>query len=136
MVCRFNLVFSPSLLTPLHRSSSCSALLPACILVPSTAAEVSAIIQTLRGNNENFAVKAGGHNPNRFFSSIRNGPLINLKALDKLTYDPISKTAKIGPGNRWSAVAKGLESYNVTVVGGRIGHVGVGGYLVGGMVQL
>ncbi|PVH71557.1 FAD dependent oxidoreductase [Cadophora sp. DSE1049] len=113
-------------------SSSCSILLPDCILVPSTSTEVSTIVKTLLGNKESFAVKAGGHNPNRFYSSINGGPLISLKGLNEVTYDPISSTVKVGPGNRWSAVAKALEPYNVTVVGGRIGHVGVGGYLVGG----
>ncbi|KAH7413376.1 FAD binding domain-containing protein [Cadophora sp. MPI-SDFR-AT-0126] len=113
-------------------SSSCSSLLPNCILVPSTSSEVSTIVKILLRNTENFAVKAGGHNPNRYYSSISGGPLISLKGLNEVTYDPISSTVKVGPGNRWSAVAKALEPYNVTVVGGRIGHVGVGGYLVGG----
>lgn len=117
-----------------YRSASCSSLLPACILVPGTPNELSTIVRTLLGNSESFAVKAGGHNPNRFYSSIHGGPLINLKGLNEVTYDLASGTVKVGPGNRWSDVAKALGPYNVTVVGGRIGHVGVGGYLVGGEI--
>jgi FAD/FMN-containing dehydrogenase len=49
-----------------------------------------------------------------------------------VTYDTTTGTARVGGGNRWSAVLEALQPYNVTVVGGRIGHVGVGGYLVGG----
>jgi FAD/FMN-containing dehydrogenase len=49
-----------------------------------------------------------------------------------VTYDATTGTARVGGGNRWSAVLEALQPYNVTVVGGRIGHVGVGGYLVGG----
>jgi FAD/FMN-containing dehydrogenase len=90
------------------------------------------VVKTLLSNNESFAVKAGGHNPNRYYSSIDGGPLINLKGLNTITYDATSSTVKLGPGNRWSDVAKALQTYNVTVAGGRIGHVGVGGYLVGG----
>lgn len=90
------------------------------------------IVDTLQKNNESFAVKSGGHNPNQNFSSVAGGPLVNLKNLNEITYDAVLGTARVGPGNRWTAVITALEAYNVTVVGGRIGHVGVGGYLVGG----
>jgi FAD/FMN-containing dehydrogenase len=88
--------------------------------------------QFLLANKENFSVKAGGHNVNQNFSSIAGSPLINLKALNEINYDPSSGTVQVGPGNRWTDVVKALQPYNVTVVGGRIGHVGVGGYIVGG----
>ena len=56
-----------------------------------------------------------------------------MKAFNTTVYDRKTGTAKIGPGNRWTNVAKALEPYGVAVAGGRIGHVGVGGYMVGGM---
>ncbi|CZR63992.1 related to FAD dependent oxidoreductase [Phialocephala subalpina] len=113
-------------------SSDCGRLLPSCIFVPSTSSEVSTIIQILNANNESFAIKAGGHNPNQYYSSIDGGPLINLKGLNEVVYDAATGTAKVGPGNRWTDVVKALEPDGVTVVGGRIGHVGVGGYILGG----
>lgn len=115
------------------RSTACGALKPTCILVPSTAEEVSTIVSTLHQNNESFAFKSAGHNANRGFASIDGGPLINLKKLDEVNYDPETQAAQIGPGNRWTKVIKTLEPYNRTAVGGRIGHVGVGGYMTGGM---
>jgi FAD/FMN-containing dehydrogenase len=90
------------------------------------------IVETLLKNNESFAVKSGGQNPNQNFSSVAGGPLINLKSLNEIAYDPVSSTARVGPGNHWTAVVEALEPYNVTVVGGRIGRVGVGGCLAGG----
>ena len=93
---------------------------------------MATIIKVLNKNDERFAVKSGGHNPNAGFSSIINGPLISLKALNHITYDPKSKTASIGPGNRWSDVAKVLDAHGVAVASGRVGHVGVGGFLSGG----
>jgi FAD/FMN-containing dehydrogenase len=107
-------------LSDINRSSACSALLPGCILVPDSAAQISLIVKTLLENDEKFAIKSGGHNPNQNFSSVAGGPLINLKNLTEVTYDAES------------AVILALQPYNVTVVGGRIGHVGVGGYLLGG----
>lgn len=58
--------------------------------------------------------------------------MINLKGLNEVVYDASTSTAKVGPGNRWTDAVKALEPEGVTVVGGRIGHVGVGGYIVGG----
>lgn len=49
-----------------------------------------------------------------------------------MDYDPETRSAKIGPGNRWQNVAQGLEKFGRNVVGGRIGHVGVPGLLLGG----
>jgi FAD/FMN-containing dehydrogenase len=113
-------------------STGCSALKPSCILYPKSAQEVSTIVQILNDNNETFAIKSGGHNPNAGWSSIKGGPLISTKKLNEVTFDPASMTVRVGPGNDWEDVHKALEGTNVTVVGGRIGEVGVGGYMLGG----
>ncbi|KAF2030280.1 FAD-binding domain-containing protein [Setomelanomma holmii] len=113
-------------------STGCSALKPSCILFPKTAQEVATIVQVLNENNETFAVKSGGHNPNEGFSSIQSGPLISTKDLNEVVFDAASMTVRVGPGNDWQDVHQALEGTGVTVVGGRIGDVGVGGYVVGG----
>lgn len=41
-------------------------------------------------------------------------------------------TVRVGPGNDWQDVLKVLTPLGVTVVGGRIGEVGVGGFVLGG----
>ncbi|KAF2751700.1 hypothetical protein M011DRAFT_463212 [Sporormia fimetaria CBS 119925] len=51
-------------------STGCGALKPSCILYPSTAQEVAAIVQVLDSNEERFVSKSGGHNPNEGFASI------------------------------------------------------------------
>ncbi|OAL56655.1 FAD-binding domain-containing protein [Pyrenochaeta sp. DS3sAY3a] len=113
-------------------STGCGALKPSCILFPNTADEVAVIVGVLHDNNETFAVKSGGHNPNEGFSSIQGGPLISTKYLNEVVFDPASMTVRVGPGNDWQDVHKALETTGVTVVGGRLGDVGVGGYVVGG----
>src|SRR5438128_2228143 len=65
-------------------STGCSALKPSCILFPESAEEVASIIKILNQNNETFAVKSGGHNPNEGFSSIQSGPLISTKHLNEV----------------------------------------------------
>jgi FAD/FMN-containing dehydrogenase len=113
-------------------STGCGALKPSCILYPSTAQEVAAIVRILNENNEPFVVKSGGHNPNQGFASIDGAPLISTKYLNEVTFDPASMTVRVGPGNDWQDVQEQLQSAGVAVVGGRIGEVGVGGYMVGG----
>lgn len=38
----------------------------------------------------------------------------------------------MGPGNCWDSVFEALDGTGQIVVGGRIGNVGVGGYMLGG----
>ncbi|KAL3293118.1 FAD binding domain-containing protein [Colletotrichum asianum] len=102
-------------------STACGNLKPGCILVPTSAEEVSAIVKVLETNNETFAVKSGGHNPNNYYARTQRG-----------YYDKASNTVSVGPGNKWEDVHAALDGTGVTVVGGRIGNVGVGGYLLGG----
>lgn len=42
------------------------------------------------------------------------------------------KVAKLGPGARWIDVYRVLDPLALTVPGGRVDSVGVGGYLIGG----
>ncbi|KAI1349060.1 FAD binding domain-containing protein [Xylaria sp. FL0043] len=113
-------------------SASCSNLKPSCILMPTTTEEVAAIVSILATNNESFAIKSGGHNPNNYFASIDGGPLISTKMLNEVILDPTAETVRVGPGNRWDDVSAALDGSGYTVVGGRIGNVGVGGYMLGG----
>ncbi|KAH7304754.1 FAD binding domain-containing protein [Stachybotrys elegans] len=113
-------------------SKGASSLKPDCIVTPATTDEVVSVVKTLRNTTENFAIKSGGHNPNNYFSSIQGGALISTLKLNEVKLDKEAETVRIGPGNRWDEVGKKLEGTGYTVVGGRIGNVGVGGYMLGG----
>ncbi|KAK4107070.1 FAD-binding domain-containing protein [Canariomyces notabilis] len=80
-----------------------------------------------------FAIRSGGHSPNRGDASIDDaGVLLSLHRLNHITYDAGTKLASTGPGARWDEVYTELDKYNVTVVGGRVMSVGVGGLALGG----
>lgn len=114
-------------------STGCGALKPSCIIAPSNDQEVAAAVAALRDfKNESFAVKSGGHNPNNGWASVEGGPIISTRNLDEVSFDLATETVRVGPGNRWDEVAKALDGTGYTVIGGRIGNVGVGGYLLGG----
>lgn len=113
-------------------STSCSALLPSCIIFPKSAEEVSTVIKILANTTEQFAIKSGGHNPNNYFSSVDGGPLICTEKLDQANLNQATGIVDVGPGNRLDGIAAKLQGSGWTFVGGRIGNTGVGGLVLGG----
>ncbi|KAH8693404.1 hypothetical protein GQ44DRAFT_635186, partial [Phaeosphaeriaceae sp. PMI808] len=106
---------------------------PACVVLPTTVAEISAVIRVLnRYLDVNIAVKSGGHDPNPGHASTDGGVLIAMRRMSGAKYDKASGCAYIKPGGTWNDVIRDLEPQGVTVVGGRLGNVGVGGYLLQG----
>ncbi|EKV11537.1 Magnesium transporter MRS2/LPE10 [Penicillium digitatum] len=104
-----------------------------CVVTPKSAQEVSRLLQILGILETKFAIRSGGHNINPGFSSIgRHGVLVALEKLNTIFLSADRGTVTVGPGNRWGAVYKYLQPYNVTVLGGREVDVGVGGYILGG----
>ncbi|KAG9254766.1 uncharacterized protein F5Z01DRAFT_654794 [Emericellopsis atlantica] len=115
-------------------STACAKLDPSCVVYPESPHDVAAILKVLgrQNNTDRFAIKSGGHNPNVEWSSVDEGPLISTEKLDQVILDEESGIVRIGPGLRWDAVADALDGSGWSVVGGRIGNVGVGGYMLGG----
>lgn len=104
---------------------------PSCITRPSNTSEVQKLVKVLTANHVPFAIRSGGHSVNPFDANIDTGVLIALDRLDQTAYDVGQGVAPIGPGARWGAVYAELDRYNVTVVGGRVLDVGVGGLMLG-----
>lgn len=55
-----------------------------------------------------------------------------MQSMSSVTYDSSTTYATVQPGVRWGDAQVTLDSYGVAVVGGRLGDVGVAGYLLGG----
>ncbi|SPO03123.1 related to 6-hydroxy-d-nicotine oxidase [Cephalotrichum gorgonifer] len=109
---------------------------PACLVLPQSAEEVAAAVRILNKYPDvQFAVKSGGHTPNERHSSVRDGVLISTRDLSGVTYDEETQIATVRPGGEWNDVIGPLDEQGVTVVGGRLGLVGVGGYLLQGGIS-
>lgn len=119
----------------LHKywSVACGDLKPTCIVFPSSAEEMSQVVKELHDVDDLFAVKSGGHMPNNGFASIQDGILVSTKNLNQVVYNKEDQTANIGPGLSWEEAHDGLEGTGRTIVGGRMGGVGIGGYMLGGL---
>ncbi|QDS75537.1 hypothetical protein FKW77_005382 [Venturia effusa] len=113
-------------------STGCAALKPQCVIYPRSAQQMSTVVKVLHESDEAFAVKSGGHNPNKWMSSVQGGPLISTSNLNEVIYNRPSQTIRFGPGQSWENITDALKPYGVAVVGGRLGNVGVGGYMQGG----
>ncbi|KAL8907557.1 MAG: hypothetical protein Q9171_005800 [Xanthocarpia ochracea] len=104
---------------------------PSCIARPSRTADLQKLVRRLTGQNIPFSVRAGGHNPAPFAANIDNGVLIDMSNFNHTRYYPHKSVATVGAGGRWRGVHNELDRYNVTVVGGRVLDVGVGGLILG-----
>ena len=105
---------------------------PACIVCPTSTAEVATIVKTLKAAGQQFAVRSGGHTQWEGANNIQDGVTIDLQFLNRVVLDEAKETVDIGPGTRWKEVYDELRKTGRVVAGGRNGKVGVGGLLLGG----
>jgi FAD/FMN-containing dehydrogenase len=79
-----------------------------------------------------FAVKSGGHAAFAGASNIQGGITINFAKINEVSLSVNKDIASIGPGNTWFDVYSALEPEDLTVIGGRVAAIGVGGLTLGG----
>ncbi|KAH8199172.1 hypothetical protein TruAng_006641 [Truncatella angustata] len=104
-----------------------------CVIRPSSAAAVQRVMKIISRTSSKFAIRSGGHNPNRGWGSIDgDGILVDLSLLNQMHIGLDARTVRIGLGLRWIDVYKKLDGTGRTVLGGRTPDVGVGGLLLGG----
>ncbi|KAG4274335.1 FAD binding domain-containing protein [Fusarium proliferatum] len=110
------------------------AVSPTCFFQPESAEEVASAVVAARGGTCKFAVKSGGHY-SFTASTIAGGLVVDLARLNKVTVSQDRQTAAIEPGGRWADVYPILQKYGLTVPGGRMFGVGVGGLSLGGGIS-
>ncbi|KAH7153379.1 hypothetical protein EDB81DRAFT_931853 [Dactylonectria macrodidyma] len=109
---------------------------PACVVLPESALEVATGVKILNKYPDvEFTAKSGGHDPNPGHATVRDGVLFSLSEISGTTYDKSNNLAYVKPGGEWNDVISTLNQYGVTVVGGRLGIVGIGGYLLQGGIS-
>jgi hypothetical protein len=68
-------------------------------------------------------------------SNAIQGVTMDLRHLNSLSIADDHSSTIIGTGKRWGDVYEILEPMNLTVVGGRATQLGVGGFILGGMLR-
>jgi hypothetical protein len=65
-------------------------------------------------------------------ANIESGVTIELRGLKGIRLTEDKSHVTISVGETWGSVYEELEKHGVTVPGGRVGRVGVGGLVLGG----
>ena len=109
-----------------------SELRPSCRFLALSSRNILDALSIIIKHNTTLAIVSGGHSSNPGGSNIDSGVTIDLGLLNEVTLTGDGSEVWIGPGARWGDVYKALEPYGLTVAGGRLSHVGVGGLVLGG----
>lgn len=113
--------------------SQASALGPACIFAPSLAEELGEAVTILKALRSPFAMRGGGHMPIGDFNNIDSGGvLLSSSGFKRLEMAADGESVHVGPSNHWADVYQFLEPHGKVVVGGRLGVVGIPGFVTGG----
>jgi FAD/FMN-containing dehydrogenase len=109
---------------------------PWCIAAPSDVAQVQDLVMAIRPHILSglchIAIRGSGHTPFAGSANINNGVTIDTRRLKKITLNQDKSIVEIGVGETWTAVYTELEKYGITVPGGRVGRIGVSGFILGG----
>lgn len=108
---------------------------PGCIFIPMTTDEVSWFVKTVEARTEpdsKFAVRGGGHTLRKGAANIDGGFTIDMRLINGTVLSADSSVASLSAGGRFGDVYHYLKPYNLTVLGGRVPTLGVGGFLSSG----
>ncbi|KAJ8071879.1 hypothetical protein OCU04_002187 [Sclerotinia nivalis] len=103
-----------------------------CRVQPTSAEEVSQVLQVLVENWCRFAVKCGGHSRFPDDSVSVGGVTIDLGLMSSTVVSDDRTSARVGGGALTRQIFAALDPYGLAHVGGRQGQVGIGGFALGG----
>ncbi|RDW73465.1 putative FAD binding-containing protein [Coleophoma cylindrospora] len=131
-----------------YYSGTVQAVKPWCILQPQTTSEVSLAVKALSsayGGDWAVAIRGGGHAVFPGANNVQSGVVFDLSLMNSTVFQacstqrtpcaassPDGAITSVGPGARWGPVYEVVEQYGMGVAGGREGHVGVSGLVLGG----
>ncbi|KAI1777339.1 FAD-binding domain-containing protein [Hypoxylon cercidicola] len=108
---------------------------PKCFVRPADPEEVSITILLARATECPFAIKGSGHTSFKGASNSHGGITIDFVQMKHVVPSTDKKSVAIGPGNTWFDVYTTLETFNLTMAGGRTATVGVSGLTLGGGIS-
>ena len=120
---------------------------PGCIFTPNNTAEVSRFIKLVNADGKNgkdgngsysttqIAIRAGGHSLFSGAANIQGGVTVDMRSMKSVVLSEDHKVASIGGGGIWSNIYPQLVPHNLTVLGGRVPGIAIGGFSTGGKLE-
>lgn len=106
---------------------------PSCIFTPVQTSEVAQFVKIINTHgNATFAVRGGGHTLWAGAANAQDGVTVDMRSMRALVLSDDHKVASVGGGAIFSHLYPQLDQYNLTVMGGRLPGIGVGGFSTGG----
>ncbi len=106
---------------------------PALIVRVADARDVGEVIALARETGHELAVRAGGHSV-AGHSTVEGGIVLDVRDLDELEIDSVSRTAWAGAGLTASAYTEAADAHGLATGFGDTGSVGIAGITLGGGV--
>ena len=108
-----------------------AATLPALVVQPVSAADVSAAVTFARERGVLVSVKGGGHNI-AGTAIAEGGLLLEMSGMSDITVDPDARMADVGPGCLLQDVDRATQAHGLATPLGFYSEVGVAGLTLGG----
>ena len=107
-----------------------AGVMPKAIAMCASDADVQLCIRWARDQRETFAIRCGGHSYAGF--STTTGLLIDVKAMNKISFDLDKGIAVVQAGASNQNIANALNGTDFTIPSGRCPTVGTSGLVLGG----
>jgi FAD/FMN-containing dehydrogenase len=104
---------------------------PAAVAYPASAAEVGEVVAAARRAGLRVAPQGSGHNP-RPLGQLDDVVLLRTAAMQGVTVDPMTRTARVGAGVLWQDAVEAAAEHGLAALHGSSPDVGVVGYSLGG----
>ena len=92
--------------------------------------DVVAVVRHAAGQGWPLSVYGGGHSVTGS-AVCDDGLVLDLRLLDSVTVDAVTRTARVQGGARWGSVDAATTAHGLAVTGGRVSTTGVGGLTLG-----